>query len=254
MRNRLFRESRARNCQDVEELRRFCSLEAEKARQSRIEELSLNHEMSPSVVNQLISEIQKLQNKANSLTDGREFHDPEGSSSSGASHVLTRPLTIPTRSEKPSREPTMPNDTRNAMGISGNVFESLPAREGQSLPRFENSRNLAWSFCEMKQDTRIVEQDSRMRGDAWSSTILNPSQEGVQGPLLHTGRTYNQNGVMNCPILKRLNSQEVNTLVSTSRNPLAFGNRLRKNLENFQLHPELLRLQRSRSSHHSGTL
>ena len=148
----------------------------------------------------------------------------------------------------------MPNDTRNAMGISGNVFESLPAREGQSLPRFENSMNLALSPCEMKQDSRIMEQDSRMRGDARSSTIPNPSQEGVQGPLFHTGGTHCHHGVMDYPILKSMNSQEVNTLVRTSRNLLASGNRLRKYLENFQLHPGLLRLQRSRSSDHSGTL
>ena len=121
MRNRLFQESRARDCQEIGELRRFCSLEAEKTRQSRIEELSMNQERSPSVANQLLSEIQKLQNNANSLTDERDFHDAEGSSSSGSSHVPTRPLNVPSRSEKPSREPAMPNDTRNAMGISGNV-------------------------------------------------------------------------------------------------------------------------------------
>ena len=92
-----------------------------KNRQSRIEELSMNQERSPSVANQLLSEIQKLQNNANSLTDERDFHDAEGSSSSGSSHVPTRPLNVPSRSEKPSREPAMPNDTRNAMGISGNV-------------------------------------------------------------------------------------------------------------------------------------
>ena len=66
----------------------------------------------------------------------------------------TQPLAIPSRSEKPSREPAMPNDTRNAMGIIGNVFESLLAGERQSLPGFENFRNLALSLCEMKQDSR----------------------------------------------------------------------------------------------------
>ena len=121
-----------------------------------------------------------MQNKANSLTDARDIHDPERSTSSGASHVPTRPFTVPSRSEKPSRELAMPNDTRNAMGTSGNVFESLPAREGQSLPRFENSRNLTLSPCEMKQD-------SRMRRDAQNSTIPNPGQEGAQGPLFHSG-------------------------------------------------------------------
>ena len=56
------------------------------------------------------------------------------------------------------------------LDTSGNVFESPHAREGQSLPCSENSRNLALFPCEM-------EQDSRMRRDAQSSTILNPSQD-----------------------------------------------------------------------------
>ena len=143
-------------------------------------------------MNQLLNEIQDLQNKANTLTDERDVHDPEKSSSSGATLVPTRPLAVPSRSEKPSREPAMPNDTRNAMCNSGNVFESLHAREGQSLPRFENSRNLALSLSEMKQD-------SRMRRDARSSTIPNQSQEGVQGPLFRTGGTYSHNVVMDYP-------------------------------------------------------
>ena len=52
MRNRLFVENRARESQEIAELRRFCSLEAEKALQSRIEELCMNQGRSPSVVNQ----------------------------------------------------------------------------------------------------------------------------------------------------------------------------------------------------------
>ena len=83
--------------------------EAEQARQARIDELSMNGERRPSAVNQLMSQIQELQNKANSLADERYFH------SSGASSVPSRPLTILSRSEKPSRELAMPNDTRNAM-------------------------------------------------------------------------------------------------------------------------------------------
>ena len=51
---------------------------------------------------------------------------------------------------------------------------------------------MALSHCEM-------EQDSRLRRDAQSSTIPNPSQEEVQGPLYHTGGTYSHNGVMDYP-------------------------------------------------------
>ena len=101
-------------------------------------------------------------------------------------------MTMPSRSEKPGRDPAMPHDTRDAMGTSGNVFESLPARKGQSSPRFENSRNLALYPCEL-------EQESRMRREAQSSTIPNPSQERVQEPLYHTGGTYSRNGVMDYP-------------------------------------------------------
>ena len=101
-------------------------------------------------------------------------------------------MTIPSRSEKPGRDPAMPHETRNAMCTSGNVFESLPAREGQSSPRFENSRNLGLYPCEL-------EQESRMRRDAQSSTVPNPSQERVQGPLHHTGGTYSHNGVVDYP-------------------------------------------------------
>ena len=63
-----------------------------------------------------MSQIQELPNKVNSLTDEGDFHDPEGTSSFGAFNVHSRPLTIPSRSEKPSREPAMPKNTRNAMG------------------------------------------------------------------------------------------------------------------------------------------
>ena len=38
-------------------------------------------------VSQLLTQIQDLQNKVNSLSDAREFYDAETASSSGATHV-----------------------------------------------------------------------------------------------------------------------------------------------------------------------
>ena len=38
LRNRLFRETRARNCQEIEELRRICCEETDRARRARIDE------------------------------------------------------------------------------------------------------------------------------------------------------------------------------------------------------------------------
>ena len=74
MRNRLFRESHARDCQTIEELRRICSEETDRARQLRIDELVMHQERNPTTVSPLLSQIQDLQTKVNS--DVREFCDP----------------------------------------------------------------------------------------------------------------------------------------------------------------------------------
>ena len=95
MRNRLFQESRARNCQGTEELRRICCEETEKGRQLRIDDLSVQQERNPTTVSQLVTQILDLQNKANSMADAREFYDPETASSSTPSHVPSQPLNIP---------------------------------------------------------------------------------------------------------------------------------------------------------------
>ena len=80
-----------------------------------------------STVNQLLAQIQELQDKVNSLSDAREFYDPETASSSGISHV-SQLSSIPSRRSMISRDSCLPHDTRNSMGTSGNVFESLSGR------------------------------------------------------------------------------------------------------------------------------
>ena len=70
MRNRLFQESRARNCQEIEEV---CCEETDRARQLRIDELSLQQERNPITVSQLLTQIQDFQNRVNSLADARKF-------------------------------------------------------------------------------------------------------------------------------------------------------------------------------------
>ena len=94
MRNRLIRGNQARNCQEIEELRRICCEEASRARQARIDELSMHQERNPTRLSQLSTQIQDLQNKVNSLSDAREFYDPESGSSSGATHVPSQPPTM----------------------------------------------------------------------------------------------------------------------------------------------------------------
>ena len=65
MRNRLFQESRARDCQEIVELRRICCEETDRARQIGIDELSLQQERYPTTESQLLTQIQDLQNKVN---------------------------------------------------------------------------------------------------------------------------------------------------------------------------------------------
>ena len=87
IRNRLFQESRARDCQEIEELRRICCEETDRARQLKIDELSMEQERNPTTVSQLLAQIQNFQNRVNSFSDAREFYDPETANSSGATHV-----------------------------------------------------------------------------------------------------------------------------------------------------------------------
>ena len=80
MRNKLFQESRAKNCHEIEELRRICREETDRARLLRIDELSMQQKRNPTAASQLLAQIQDLQNEVNSLSDAREFYDPESGS------------------------------------------------------------------------------------------------------------------------------------------------------------------------------
>ena len=95
MRSGLFRENQATDCQEIEELRRFFCEETDRARQARIDELSMHQERNPTIVSPLLTQTQVLQNKVDSLSVAREFYDPETASSSGATNVPGEPSTIP---------------------------------------------------------------------------------------------------------------------------------------------------------------
>ena len=75
----------------MKKLRRICCEETDRARQAGIDDLSMHQKRVPTTVGQLLTQIQDLQNKVNSLSDAREFDDPETASSSGAPRVPSRP-------------------------------------------------------------------------------------------------------------------------------------------------------------------
>ena len=106
-------------------------------------------------------------------------------------HVPSRPLTIPSRSEKPSLDPAMPHDTRNAGGISGNFFLKAYLLEK------DNSYLASKSLREM-------EQDSKMRRDAQSSTIPNP------GVMDYPGFSISEMHVGKFPVSMEFQSWKVN--------------------------------------------
>ena len=55
MKSNLYQENHARNCQEIEELRRICCKQAERVSQLRIDDISMQKEENPSTVNQLLS-------------------------------------------------------------------------------------------------------------------------------------------------------------------------------------------------------
>ena len=88
----------------MKELKKFCCAEAERAKQLRIDEFCIQEKKSQSTVNHFTVQIQELQDKVNSLSDSREFFDPETVSSSGLSHVASQPTSIPSRRGMLSRD------------------------------------------------------------------------------------------------------------------------------------------------------
>ena len=87
----LYQENHALDCMEIEELRRICREETERARQLRTDELDAQKKEELSTVNQLLSQIRTLQDKVNALSEDKEFYDPETARSPGMSHVPVKP-------------------------------------------------------------------------------------------------------------------------------------------------------------------
>ena len=146
MRNRLFRENQAKDCQEIEESRTDCCEETDRARQARNDELSMHQERNPTTESQLLTQNQDLQNKVNSLCQMREKF-----TILKLRAALERP-TFPSPRSMSCLDSGLPHDARNVVGTWGNVTERLPTREGRTSALFENSKNLASSSHELRPD------------------------------------------------------------------------------------------------------
>ena len=169
MRNKLFQESRTKDCQEIEELRRGCCEESDRARQAKLDELSMMQQRDPQTVSQLLAQMRESQDKVNSLSDAREFHDPETAGSSGASHVTSPPLTNPSYRTVPRRDSGLPPETLNMMGIS-DVCERLLAREGQPQNISKNHGSWHLLLVEWNQNLQNIRWQQDRRGDLSNNT------------------------------------------------------------------------------------
>ena len=139
MRNRLFQENHGKVHQEIEE--RICCEVIEQTRQARSEESSMQQRRNPTTVSQMMARIQDLQNKANSLSDAREFYDLASRSSSGATHVPDqKKTTILSSRTLPRCDSRLPHNTQNCTCIMRNVFVRPLPQEGQCSTIFNNSR------------------------------------------------------------------------------------------------------------------
>ena len=112
-----------------------------------------------------MTHIQDLQNKANSLADAREILRSWNIEQLWSSARSSEPSTIPSLRTRRCRDSALPHDTLNIVGISGNVFEQLPAREGRASTLFNNSKNLASYSRELRPDTAGNTKSRRVKWD-----------------------------------------------------------------------------------------
>ena len=125
MRDRALQEDRTKNYQEIEELKKMCCTDADRAKQLGIDEIATQEEESKSTVSQLMVQIQEVQGKVNSLNDTTEFYHPETASSSGLFHVPTQRMSIPSHHGLISRDSCMQPDTRNLCCTSKKRFSRL---------------------------------------------------------------------------------------------------------------------------------
>ena len=216
MRNKAFQEDRPRNCQDIEELRRICCAEDERFRLLKYDELSMQQREDASTVNQLLAQIQALQDKMNSLNDAKEFNDPETANSSGLSHVPSQPMSIPSPRGMTSRDSCLQPATRNSLGTSGHVFESVLVRCEPTSALFENSKNLASSSCRLTpiETGKIAEQREGLRKELQDYTMLATRLArmfATWNPLYRTRRIYSQNCMMETREIRSRTSISINS-------------------------------------------
>ena len=174
LRNMLFQEDHARDCQEIEELKILYASREESYDREPIDD------SNPGCVRIL-----------RSRNSERLWSDPRSQST----------LLFPSPRTMPCRDSGLLHDTRNIMGTSGNVFERPLAQEGLSSTIFNNSKNLASSSQELRPDTfETARKNSEMRRESLNTKISSPHFQRRSGLLKHIGGTCSHNGTMEYPL------------------------------------------------------
>ena len=123
----VLRNTQIRNVHEMGEMKR--------AQEQRIDEVSVQklrgkHE----TIQQLTSQLQKMQERMNSMNDSGDFSHAESNYSRRLSHVSSQPVMIPSSRALLSRDKRSPLDTWNQSGLQENVF-------GNQCSTFDSSRD-----------------------------------------------------------------------------------------------------------------
>ena len=123
----VLRNTQIRNMHEMGEMKR--------AQEQRIDEVSVQklrgkHE----TIQQLTSQLQKMQERMNSMNSFGEFQDIESNYSGRLSHVSSQFVMIPSSRALLSRDKRLPLDTWNQSGLQENVF-------GSQCSTFDSSRD-----------------------------------------------------------------------------------------------------------------
>ena len=78
-----------------------------------------------------MAQIRDLKNKVDSLSDPREYYDPESGSSSGATHFPDQISTILNSRTSPRCDSGLPRNTKKLYGYERKRFERPAVQEGQ---------------------------------------------------------------------------------------------------------------------------
>ena len=170
MKNKLFQEIRTKDCQEIEEF-------AKALLSKRVTELDKQNWMNcpwcnRGIFKQWVNSWLRWEShriKWIPCLMRENFMILKTADSSGASHVTSPPLTNPSYRTVPRRDSGLPPETLNMMSIS-DVFERLPAREGQPQNISKNHGIWHLLLVECNQNLQNIRWQQDRRGDLSNKT------------------------------------------------------------------------------------